>query len=101
MCDRVAILARGRLVTEGPVAEVLAHGRSSRLVVRVEPLDVALATLRAAELEASVEDDHILVQLPAEDAARVTRVLADARLYVRELRPEEVDLETVFLELTS
>jgi len=101
MCDRVAILARGRLVTEGPVAEVLAHGRSSRLVVRVEPLDVALATLRAAALEASVEDDHILVQLPAEDAARVTRVLADARLYVRELRPEEVDLETVFLELTS
>jgi len=101
MCDRVAILARGRLVTEGPVAEVLAHGRSSRLVVRVEPLDVALATLRAAELEAIVEDDHILVQLPAEDADRVTRVLADARLYVRELRPEEVDLETVFLELTS
>jgi ABC-2 type transport system ATP-binding protein len=101
MCDRVGILARGRLVTEGPVAEVLAHGRSSRLVVRVEPLDVALATLRAAELEAIVEDDHILVLLPAEDADRVTRVLADARLYLRELRPEEVDLETVFLELTS
>jgi ABC-2 type transport system ATP-binding protein len=101
MCDRVAILARGRLVTEGPVVEVLAHGRSSRLVVRVEPIDVALATLRSADLEAIAEDDHILVRLPSEDAARVTRVLADAGLYLQELRPEEVDLETVFLELTS
>ncbi|MGH8982428.1 MAG: ABC transporter ATP-binding protein [Acidimicrobiia bacterium] len=101
MCDRVAILARGRLVTEGPVVEVLAHGRSSRLIVRVEPRDVALATLRSADLEAIVEDDHILVRLPSEDAARVTRVLADAGLYLRELRPEEVDLETIFLELTS
>jgi ABC-2 type transport system ATP-binding protein len=100
MCDRVAILALGRLVTEGPVADVLASGRASRLVVRVEPLDAALDTLRSAELDASLDGDRILIQLPAEDAARVTEVLADARMYVSELRPEEVDLETVFLELT-
>ncbi len=31
---------------------------------------------------------------------RVTRVLADAGLYLSELRPDEADLETVFLELT-
>jgi ABC-2 type transport system ATP-binding protein len=101
MCDRVAILARGRLVTEGPVTDVLAHGRSSRLVVRVEPLDAALATLRAAQLPATVDGDHLLVELAPAEGARVTRVLADARIYVSELRPEEVDLETVFLELTA
>jgi ABC-2 type transport system ATP-binding protein len=100
MCDRVAILARGRLVTEGPVADVLASGRTSRLVVRVEPLEAALETLRSAELDVTLDGDHILVQLPAEEAARVTQVLADARMYVSELRPEEIDLETVFLELT-
>jgi ABC-2 type transport system ATP-binding protein len=101
MCDRVAILARGRLVTEGPVADVLATGRASRLVVRVGPLDAALETLRSAELDATLDGDQILVQLPAEDAARVTEILADARIYVSELRPEEIDLETVFLELTQ
>jgi len=102
MCDRVAIVAHGRLVTEGPVAEVLARGRASRLLVRVEPTDVALDTLRAAQIDAS-SDEHgrILVALPLEEAPRVTRVLADARLYLSELRPEEVDLETVFLELTT
>jgi ABC-2 type transport system ATP-binding protein len=101
MCDRVAILAHGRLVTEGPVSDVLAHGRAARLVVRVEPLDVALATLLSAELEATIDGDRILVQLAADQAARVTKVLAAARLYVSELRPEEIDLETVFLELTQ
>jgi ABC-2 type transport system ATP-binding protein len=101
MCDRVAILARGRLVTEGPVTDVLSIGRAARLMVRVEPLDAALETLRSAELDATLDGDHILVQLPAEDAARVTEVLADARMYVSELRPEEIDLETVFLELTG
>jgi len=100
MCDRVAILARGRLVTEGPVADVLAGGRASRLVVQVAPLEAALETLRSADLDATLDGHHILVQLPAEDAARVTEVLADARMYVSELRPEEIDLETVFLELT-
>jgi hypothetical protein len=31
----------------------------------------------------------------------VSEVLAKAQLYVRELRPDTVDLETVFLELTG
>jgi len=101
MCDRVAILARGRLVTEGPVSEVLAHGRTSRLVVKVDPLDAALETLRSAELEATADGDRLLVQVPPDQGARVTEVLAAARLYVSELRPEEIDLETVFLELTE
>jgi ABC-2 type transport system ATP-binding protein len=101
MCDRVAILARGRLITEGPVSEVLAQGRGTRLVVKADPLDGALATLRAAQLDASADGDRILVELPPAEAARVTRVLADARIYVSELRPEELDLETVFLELTA
>jgi ABC-2 type transport system ATP-binding protein len=101
MCDRVAILARGRLVTEGLVADVVARGRASRLLVRVEPLNAALETLRAAGMEAAADGDRIFVRLPAEDAARVTEVLAGARMYVSELRPEEIDLETVFLELTE
>ncbi|HEX6313137.1 MAG TPA: ATP-binding cassette domain-containing protein [Acidimicrobiia bacterium] len=101
MCDRVAIVAGGRLVTEGPVGEVLARGRGKRLIVKAQPLDGALATLRAAHVPAAADGDRILVELAPDEAARVTRVLADSRIYVSELRPEEVDLETVFLELTG
>lgn len=39
--------------------------------------------------------------LPSADGARVSKALADAGLYPSELRPDEADLETVFLELTA
>jgi hypothetical protein len=34
------------------------------------------------------------------DGERVNRVLAGSELYASEIRPDEADLETVFLELT-
>jgi hypothetical protein len=40
------------------------------------------------------------VVLPATEGAHVTKILADQGLYLAELRPDEADLETVFLELT-
>jgi ABC-2 type transport system ATP-binding protein len=101
MCDHVAILARGRLVMQGPVSEVLARGRGVRVVVKADPLDGALDTLRAAGFDTTADRDHLLVELAPKHSARITRVLADAGIYVSELRPEEVDLETVFLELTA
>jgi ABC-2 type transport system ATP-binding protein len=35
------------------------------------------------------------------DPARITQVLAEQGLFVRELVPERADLESVFLELTD
>lgn len=99
--DRVAILARGRCVTAGPVAEVLAAGRATGLVVRLDDLPRGAAVLRAAGVEATLDRDVIRVGLPPAAAARVTKILADEGLYVTELRPDTVDLETVFLELTG
>jgi ABC-2 type transport system ATP-binding protein len=101
MCDRVAILSRGRCVAAGPVAEVLARGRHEALIVRLSDLRAGLEALRDAGLEASLDSDHIRVTLPSTEAARVTEALARRDLYLSELRPEEVSLETVFLELTQ
>ena len=39
--------------------------------------------------------------MPADQSERISRTLAEAGLYVTELRPDTVDLETVFLELTK
>jgi len=100
MCDRVAILSRGRSVAEGPVAEVLSRGRREALIVRLGDLQGGLAALRAAGLPADIDGDHLRVDLPASEAPRVTEVLARQSLYLSELRPEEVSLEDVFLELT-
>jgi ABC-2 type transport system ATP-binding protein len=100
-CDRVAILARGRCVAAGPVTDVLANGHGTGLLVRLEDLDRGRAVLAAAGIAASLDGDHLRVSLPPDQAATVTYALAGQGLYVTELRPDEADLETVFLELTA
>jgi len=99
--DRVAILARGRCVATGPVHEVLASRGGEGMVARVEDLAAGERTLRAAGMTATVDADVLRVSVPATEGANITRTLAAAGLYLSELRPDEVDLETVFLELTK
>jgi ABC-2 type transport system ATP-binding protein len=101
MCDRVAILSRGRSVADGPVSEVLSRGRQEALLVRVPDQGAALEALRSAGIDAAVDEDRIRVALPPSEGARVTEILARRNLFLSELRPEEVSLEDVFLELTQ
>ncbi|MGH2753456.1 MAG: ABC transporter ATP-binding protein [Actinomycetota bacterium] len=99
-CDRVAIISRGRCVTAGPVNEVLQQGKATGLIARLDDLDAGLAALGAAGITAVRADDSLRIDLVPEQAATVTRVLAERGLYLSELRKDELDLETVFLELT-
>jgi ABC-2 type transport system ATP-binding protein len=101
MCDRVAILARGRLVTSGTVEEVLAHGHRAALVVRIADTERAAEVLRAAGFDVSPDGEVLQVVAELEDGARINELLANAGMYLSELRPAEVDLETVFFELTE
>jgi len=101
MCDRVAIIARGRLVTQGTVHDVLAQGQPAVMVTRVPDPAAAVTALNEAGIGAAVHEGVVRVALAADDAARITEVLARAGIYLSELRPEEVDLETVFLQLTE
>ena len=98
--DRVAILARGRAVKAGPVDEVLTGGRARGLVVRIGDTDAAIDALAQRGIAAERSGDHLVVELPPEQAERVTQILAERGLFLSELRPDTVDLETVFLELT-
>jgi ABC-2 type transport system ATP-binding protein len=99
--DRVAILSRGRAVAAGPVDEVLSAGRVAGLIARVDDVPAGLRALQEAGISAEATDGLLRVELPPEEAARVTRTLAERGLYLTELRPDAVDLETVFLELTA
>ena len=100
-CDQVAILARGRCVATGPVAQVLASGHSAGLLVRLDDLERGRAILAAAGIPAASDGEVLHVALPPGEAATVTKALAGQGLYLTELRPDEADLETVFLELTG
>ena len=99
--DRVAILAKGKQVATGPVHEVLTAGHVAGLLVRLDDVPEGLRILGEAGIDATADDGLIRVGLPPAEAARVTRTLADRGLYLTELRADEADLETVFLELTG
>ena len=101
VCDHVAILARGRCVAAGPVQEILAGRRAAGLIVRLDEPERGLAALRSAGIPAAEDGDVLRVGVPPSEAGRVTKTLADRQLYLTELRPDETDLETVFLELTG
>jgi ABC-2 type transport system ATP-binding protein len=100
-CDRVAIIDRGRLVLSGRVEEVLAAAARPSMIVGLDDVGAAAGVLRRSGLH--VEDAGGLLRVAAApaDGARVTKLLADAGLYVNELRPDAVSLEDLFLSITG
>ena len=103
ICDAVTIISAGRRVAAGPVSEVLAQHASSVVRVRVETpaeLGHAARVLSAAGAQVTVERDQLTVS-NAPNPAHITRVLAGQHIFVSELAPVTVDLESVFLQLTG
>jgi len=103
ICDSVTIISAGRRVAAGSVAEVLARHATSSVRVRVEAvteLSASAGALREIGAQVVIEPDHLMVSGIAQPSA-ITRALAARGVYVSELAPVSVDLESVFLELTG
>ena len=97
LADDVVILAKGRLVTQAPMATVVAGGGGTR--ARSPERDRLAAALRAAGIEAtSAGPDGLRA---GSDAARVGEVAAAEGIVLHELTTEAGSLEDVFLELTG
>lgn len=101
ICDRVAIIDRGKLILTGRVDDVLAEASRPSLLVGVDNLHAGAEALRSSGMVVEVEGKYLRVALPGSEAAKVTKALADAGLYLNELRPESVSLEELFLSITG
>ena len=100
VCDHVTIVNHGRLVTSGLVAEVLAAQSTGAVSVGISDSAGAAQVLSAAGFKVRHDATGLFVdQVP--DGSAVTRALAEQGRYVSKLMPVQVDLEQVFLELTS
>ena len=101
VCDRVGVIHKGQLLTEGTVEELRGGGG---IMVRAEPLEEARRiAVRLAGVEGAEEAADGMLVLDADPgrAAEVNAKLVSAGLRVSELRPAERSLETAFLELTG
>ena len=65
ICDAAAIVDRGRIVTQGPIAELAEGGARHELIVGVDDVELALSTLHGSELvrEARRSDEGLRVVL--------------------------------------
>jgi ABC-2 type transport system ATP-binding protein len=101
LCDRVAILARGRCVTVGSVGDVV-RGHQRGVAVRVADPHEARTVLGAAGLVSELDPDGlVVVDIPADGGPHVAEVLGHAGIWPAELRPLEASLEDAFLALTG
>ncbi|HEV2887053.1 MAG TPA: ABC transporter ATP-binding protein [Jatrophihabitans sp.] len=100
VCDRVAILSRGRVISSGSVAELLASGTTGDVRIRLADPAGGRAVLERAGFTVAALDGAWRVS-GVEDPAAVTKVLSDAGHYLSELSPISANLESVFLDLTA
>jgi ABC-2 type transport system ATP-binding protein len=110
ICDRVAILDRGRRVTEGPLEDLLAaHARPIYRLIPATGQDAAVATLierlRAATWTTDVSPDGGLIRVTVSDAnaaaGGLLPLVVDAGVVLESFERARPTLEEVFLELVG
>jgi ABC-2 type transport system ATP-binding protein len=101
VCDRVGVMARGRLVAEGPPSTLL--GTAGRYRLEVDDPARALEVVRSiAGVTAEAARGGVLVRLRDEvGAADVNEALVAAGIRVSALVPERDSLEDAFFSLVE
>lgn len=114
VCNRVAIMQKGNLVTQGNVSELLKGGE--RVEVRMnkeEELQQAFSVLqhmrenglewiRNVHIESNRwKQPMLIVDAPISHSAEINALLARNELFAAEIHPQEGSLEQLFLEVTA
>jgi ABC-2 type transport system ATP-binding protein len=103
VCDRVAIIRRGRLIKVGTVAELVRRDAHLEVFLPVSELERAAAIVKSLPVagDVAMADGWLRIVAPAEQGAAINRALAERGLYASAIVPRESTLEDVFLELTE
>jgi ABC-2 type transport system ATP-binding protein len=101
VCDRVAILQRGKLLAQGLVSELTQQ--QAYLEIGVNDLETARDVIGRLECvrEVRIEDGFLHVDAEASAGSLISKALAEAGIYVSSLSQKHTSLEDVFLDLTS
>jgi ABC-2 type transport system ATP-binding protein len=104
MCDRVAIIHRGRTLAMGPVRDLLESRGAERLVFRARPADRAAQVLTPFGREGSARidgEEAVSSDLPREKVPEALAALAGAGVLVFGVERQVSTLEEIFLEVTG
>lgn len=107
LCNSVGIIEQGKIVFSGPISEILQRTRlGMRLCVGVAGAsDRACEVLTALPQVASVQplNGKLMVELKSEcrDYNFVVAALVNGHVPIKEIREEEINLETAFMRMTK
>jgi ABC-2 type transport system ATP-binding protein len=99
ICDRVAVIDRGRIIAESTVEELRG---GTELIVAATPSDLARSELESMREVEGVRTFEGALRVRTDDrhTALINRTLVAAGVAVTELRRDERELEDVFLAMT-
>ena len=102
MCDEIAIINHGQLITRDTTANLLGRLDSKTMVI-TPAAETAIPDLPAGITAATRKDGSLaFTYKPRETSAEeVLAVVHNAGIRIADVKTEEADLEDVFLALTS
>ncbi|MFC9505003.1 ATP-binding cassette domain-containing protein [Streptomyces sp. NPDC057002] len=101
VCTHAAVMAQGRLITQGPVAELSAGARGRLVVTTPDPAEAARVLKEQGVGDLVVTDDRVTGEPPDRDLAEVNAALVTAGVRVRGFTVERASLEDAFVALTG
>ncbi|MEV8346374.1 ABC transporter ATP-binding protein [Streptomyces niveus] len=107
VCTHAAVMARGRLLTQGTVAELAAGTRGRLAVTTPDPADAARVMKELGVTDVTVAGDRVSGELPVSDEgepvepADLNSALVRAGVRVRAFGVERASLEDAFVALTG
>jgi ABC-2 type transport system ATP-binding protein len=99
LADDVVIIAAGKLVRQGPMAEVIDAAGGAQLRVRTPRPEALIAELGSAITATRIEDG--VLRIVGADGATIGAAAMRVGAEIHELTVERPDLENVFLQLTA
>jgi ABC-2 type transport system ATP-binding protein len=101
VCDRVAIMSRGRLIAQGAIRDLLRRRGAIRLTTTDDTKAAAIISAQPWVTAVSAEKGYLTAEAPPERSWELTKALAEHGVAVKEMAPVEDSLERYFLEVTG
>ncbi|SPT53150.1 Uncharacterized ABC transporter ATP-binding protein YbhF [Actinomyces bovis] len=98
--DHLLVIGRGRILTQGPVADVISSATTDRVRVASPNATDLASALAARNIQATVTGPGVM-ETTAASAAQVGEAAAAAGVVLHELTTVKSSLEEAYLELTA
>ena len=103
VCDSVAILSHGRLVSQGGVDDLIRSLAGEKIRLRTTDNAKAIELISKLDWVADVtsKGESMLVSAPTERSSEISEILSRSAVYIVEMTFDQMSLEEYYFKITS